>query len=584
MGTRAAVALLVGTLVSTLFAPLGVFGGAAIKLADIENPKVVTGGKIGRYGGTLVTAETSDPRTLNSIISQETTSSIPISRVFDGLVETNFDTTEVEPALAESWTTSPDGRTWTFKLRKGVRFNDGVEVTADDVVFNMEAAFTPNVSTTRKDTLAVAGKPMKWRKVDGYTIEFRTEQPFGAFLRAIGFNVLPKHKLEAALKAGAAEFNKTWGVNTPPRQIVGTGPFIIQTYVPGERIVFLRNPKYWKVDAAGNRLPYLARHVQLILSNQDAVRLKFQAGETDVYGPRPREAAEFKAGEKAGNYTVYEPGATAATEVLEFNMDARGIKSPKRDWFMNTKFRQAVAYAVDRSAIANQVYAGRAKPQFGPITPAIKFFYNPKVKEYGYDPARAEALLAEAGFKKGPDGVMRDAGGNPVEFTLITGSTNLDRVAICNIVRQDLGKLGIKVTVAPEAFNTLLGRYNSFNWESILIGFTGGLDPYTSQSIWKSSGIFHDWMPNQAKPTFEWEAEIDKLFDQAATTLDQNKRKQLYNRFQEIVAEQQPFVYFVNAQLAVAARNTLANMSPSAVASPGATWNIDRIFYTVPFR
>ena len=582
MSTRAAIAMVVAPLVLTLFAPLGVFGGAPVKLPDIEHPKVVTSGKIGRYGGTLVTAETSDPRTLNSIISQETSSSIPISRVFDGLVETDYNTTEVEPALAESWTVSPDGRTWTFKLRKGVKFHDGVELTSDDVAFNMEATFTPNVSTTRKDTLAVAGKPMKWRKIDTYTIEFRTEQPFGAFLRAIGFNVLPKHKLEAALKAGAAEFNKTWGVNTPPREFAGTGPFIIQSYVPGERIVFLRNPKFWKVDAQGNRLPYLARHVQLILPNQDSVKLKFQAGETDVYALRPGEFAEFKAGEKSGKYTVYEPGPTAGISVLEFNMDLRGIKPPKRDWFMNTKFRQAVAYAVDRSAITNQVFAGRARPQFGPITPANKFFFNPNVKQYTYDPARAEALLAEAGFKKGSDGVMRDAGRNPVEFTLGVSSQFADGVAICNIIRQDLGKLGIKVTLVPEAFNTLLGRYTSFNWEAILIGFTAGLDPYTSQSIWKSSGIFHDWSPNQPKPMFEWEAEIDRLFDQAATTLDQNRRKQLYGRFQEIVAEQQPFVFFVNVQLAVAARNTLANMSPSAFAGP--TWNIARIFYTVPFR
>ncbi len=171
------------------------FGGAPAKLPDIENPKVVTSGKIGRYGGTLVTAETSDPRTFNSNLSQDTSSSIPISRVFDGLVETNFDTTEVEPALAESWTTSPDGRTWSFKLRMGVRFLDGVEVTADDVAFNMDAAFTPNVATTRKDPLVIAGKPVKWRKIDTYTVEFKTDQPFGPFLRTITFNILPKHKL-----------------------------------------------------------------------------------------------------------------------------------------------------------------------------------------------------------------------------------------------------------------------------------------------------------------------------------------------------------------------------------------------------
>jgi peptide/nickel transport system substrate-binding protein len=583
MRTTTTVSLVIVVLTLTLSGPQSVLGGAAARLPDIENPKVVKTGKIGRSGGTLITGEISDPRTFNSIVAQETSSSIPLSRVFDPFVQTNFDTTEVEPGLAESWATSADGRTWTFRLRKGVRFHDGVEVTADDVVFNMVAAFTPGVQTSRRDVLTIAGKPIKWRKVDAGTVEFQTAEPFGAFLRAMTINILPKHKLETALRAGGAEFNKTWGVNTPPREIVGTGPFIMQSYTPGERIVFLRNPRYWKVDAQGNRLPYLARHVQLIVANLDALRLKFQAGETDVYTVRPRDFAEFKAREQPDKYTIYEPGPTASTEFLVLNANPQGIKPPKLTWFSNAKFRQALSYAIDRSAVASQVYGGRAQPQFGPITPANKAFFNPKVKQYPHDVGRAEGLLAEAGFKRGPDGALRDAAGNPVEFTVATNSDNTDRVAIGNVVRQDLAKLGIKITLAPEAFNTLVGKLTGgFNWEAIILGFTGGLDPHTSQNIWKSSGSLHEWWPKQDKPATAWEAEIDRLYDQAATTLDQNRRKQLYNRFQEIVAEQQPLIYFVNVQLSVAARNTLANISPSGFG--GSTWNIEQIFYTVPFR
>ncbi len=585
MNMRTAAVWVIGMLVLTLGAPPGAGGATPVKLPDIENPKVMKGGKIGRSGGTLITGEISDPRTFNSIVAQETSSTAPLSRVFDGIVETNFDTTEVEPALAESWTVSPDGKTWTFKLRKGVRFHDGVELTAADVVFNLEAAFTPGVQTSRRDVLTIAGKPIKWRKVDAYTVEFKTEEPFGPFLRTITSNILPKHKLEAALRAGAAEFNKTWGVNTRPQDIVGTGPFIMQSYVPGERIVFLRNPRYWKIDAQGNRLPYLARHVQLIVTNLDALRLKFQAGETDVYGVRPREFAEFRAREESGKYTIHEPGPTAGTEFLVLNMNPQGVKPPKLTWFSNVKFRQAISYAIDRSAVANQVYGGRARPQFGPITPANKVFFNPNVKQYPHDLARAEALLAEAGFKKGPDGVLRDAGGTPVEFVVATNSENADRVAIGNVVRQDLARIGIKVALVPEAFNTLVGKLTGgFNWEGIILGFTGGLDPHTSQNIWKSTGSLHEWWPKQEKPATPWEAEIDRLYDQAATTLDQSRRKQLYNRWQEIVAEQQPLIYFVNVFLSVAARNTLANLRPSAFAIPGATWNIEQIFYTVPFR
>ncbi len=583
MDRRTVIVWVVSAAMIAVFAPAGAITGAPAKLPDLDNPKVFPGGKVGRYGGTLITSEISDPRTFNLIVAQETSSTVPLGRVFDGLVETNFDTTEVEPALAESWTVSPDGKTWTFKLRKGVRFHDGVEFTADDVVFNMEAAFTPGVQTSRRDVLTIAGKPIKWRKIDTYTVEFKTDTPFGPFLRSIGSGILPKHKLESALKAGAAEFNKTWGVNTPPQEIVGTGPFVMQSFVTGQRIIFLRNTKYWKVDAAGNRLPYLARHVHTIVPNLDASRLKFQAGETDIYSVRPREFAEFKAGEGSGNYTVFEAGPASGTEFLVFNQNPAGVKDPKLAWFSNSKFRQAISQGLDRTAVANQVYGGRAKPQYTALTSANKFFFNGNTKQYPYDVARAEALLAEAGFKKGPDGALRDAQGNVVEFTLSTNADNNDRVAIGNLVRQDLSKLGIKVNFAPEAFNTLVGKLTgTFNWEAIIIGLTAGLDPHTSQNIWKSTGSLHMWYPKQEKPTSTWETEIDRIYDQAATTVDQNKRKQLYNRWQEIVGDQQPLIYFVNTLTSYGVRNTLDNSRPSSYG--GATWNIEQIFYKVPFR
>ncbi len=578
-----------GMLVLALSAPWGLVQGAPPKLSDIENPKVMAGGKVGRYGGTLVTSEISDPRTFNRIVAQETSSTVPLSRLFEGLVEVNYDTTEVEPALAESWTVSPDGKTWTFKLRKGVKFHDGVEFTANDVDFTLKAIFTEGVQTSSRDVLTIAGKPIRWRIVDAHTVEIKTEQPFGPFLRVMASNVpiLPKHKLEAALKVGGAEFNKSWGVNTPPREIVGTGPFVMQVYTPGERILFLRNPNYWKVDQAGNRLPYLARHVHMIVPNLDTSGLKFKAGETDTYSVRPREFSEFKAGERSGNYTVIEAGPAASTEFVVFNQNPAGIKAPKLSWFSNVKFRQAVSYAVDRTAVANQVYGSRAQPQYGPITPANKIFFNAKTKQYPYDLARAEALLAEAGFKKGPDGALRDAQGNVVEFTLSTNADNNDRVAIGNLFRQDMTKLGINVSFAPEAFNTLVGRLvGTFNWEAIIIGLTGSLDPHESQNIWKSPGSLHMWQPKQNAPATPWETEIDRLFDQGATTVDQKKRTQFYNRWQEIAGDQQPIIYFVNIQTSYAARNTLDNIRPAPFAAIYGitTWNIAQIFYKVPFR
>jgi len=550
-------------------------------LPDVPNPMVVDAPEAGRFGGTFVTASITDPRTFNILVAQETSSTGPLGNLFEALVETNRVSTEVEPSLAESWTVSRDGRTWQFKMRKGVQWFDGKPVTADDVVFTLDAAFTDGVQSSLKDVLTIAGKKIGYKKIDDMTVEFRTDEPFGPFLRTIGFSIVPKHKLEGALKAGAAEFNRTWGINTNPREIIGNGPFMMHTYIPGQRILFVRNSKYWRVDKKGQRLPYLARQVVEIVPNQDAQRLKFMARETDSYGARPREFAELRAQQQAGNFTIFDGPPTFSTEFVVFNQNPTGVRAPKLTWFQNVKFRQAVSHAIDRDAISRQVYAGRAAAQYSPVSPANKFFYNPSTRKYNLDLAAAERLLREAGFTKGADGMLRDSANNVVEFVLSTNAENNDRVAIGNLVRQDLTKLGMRVTFAPEAFNTLVGKLvGTFQWEAIIIGLTGGLEPHTGQNVWKSAGSLHMWWPKQEKPATEWEAEIDRLFDQGATTVDQNKRKQIYNRWQEIVAEQSPIIYFTTTLTQPAFRNTLANFSPA----PLAFFDIETIYYRTPYR
>ena len=554
---------------------------AKLTLPDVPNPMVVEASDIGRFGGTFVVTSISDPRTFNTLVAQETSSTVPLGYAFEGLVETNRFSTEVEPSLGESWTVSKDGRTWRFKMRAGVQWFDGKPVTADDVIFTLDAAFTQGVQSSLPDVLTIAGKKIGYKKIDQMTVEFKTDEPFGPFLRTIGFSILPKHKLEGAIKQGAAEFNRTWGINTNPREIIGNGPFVMHSYTPGQRILFVRNSKYWRVDKKGQRLPYLARLVVEIVPNQDAGRLKFLAKETDSYGARPREFAELRTQQQAGNFTIFDGPPTSSTEFVVFNQNPAGVRAPKLTWFQNVKFRQAVSHAVDRDAIIRQVYAGRATAQFSPVSPSNKFFFNPNTRKYPYDLARAEVLLREAGFAKGADGFLRDSAGNIVEFVLSTNAGNQDREAIGNLVRQDLTKLGMRVTFAPEAFNTLVGKLvGTFQWEAIIIGLTGGFEPHNGQNVWKSTGSLHMWWPKQERPQTDWETEIDRLFDQGATTIDQNKRKQIYNRWQEIVAENVPFIYFTTTLTQPAFRNTLANFSPA----PAAFFDIETIYYRTPYR
>ncbi len=580
-----AVFLVVGMLILALFATVAVGQGAAPKLPDIPNPKVATEApEIGRYGGTFVVAQFSDPRTFNPVVAQESSSTSVIGAIFDGLVDTNYITNEIEPALAESWVVSKDALTWTFTLRQGVRWSDGKPLTVDDVVFSYQAIFTEGVQSSGRDTLTFEGKPLRFRKLDDRRVQFSTEKPIGVLLRVIGHSIIPKHKLANALAKGGAEFNKTWGINTPPSEIVGTGSFVMQSYVPGQRVTYLRNPLYWRVDRKGNRLPYLTRYVRLIVPNQEAYRLKFLAGETDAYGARPREFAEFKQGERAGNYTIYDgPENFGTGDFLVLNQNPAGISPPKLTWFQDVRFRRALNHAIDRNTIVQQIAAGRATPAWGPVSVGNKLYYNPNLPRYPYDLNRAQQLLAEAGYRKGPDGFLHDPQGNIVEFTLTTNAGNMDREAEGNILRQDFTKLGIKVTFVPEEFNSLVGKLvGTFKWDAIIISISGGgSEPVTGRNVWPSSGSLHMWHPKQEKPVTDWEAEIDRLFDQATREVDQNKRKQLYFRWQEIMATQVPMLFFSNFKSQPALRNTLGNVK---IGLEGATGELDTRYYKGPYK
>lgn len=538
--------------------------------------------EIGRYGGTFVAAQSSEPRTFNPIVSTDGVTDAVLAPVFQSLVEQNYLTGEIEPALAESWAVINSGRTWTFTLRQGVQWSDGRPLTVDDVVFSLEAVFVPGVATRYRSHFTFDGKPIRWQRLDERRIQFVIDQPLGLFLRFIlQLPLVPKHRLQEALARGPATFNSTWGVNTPPREIIGTGPFIMQSYAFGERIVYLRNPNYWKVDRQGGRLPYLTRLVYLIVPGLEASRLKFLARETDVYFARPREFTELKQGEQAGNYTMYDGPESFLVGYLLLNQNPKGLAPPKLSWFQEVRFRRALSHAIDRNTILTQVYAGRATSAWGPVSIGNRLYYNSNLAQYPYDLDRAQQLLAEAGFRKAGDGVLRDGQGTPVEFTINVGAQFPDEVAIGNILRQDFARLGIRVTYAPEPFSSLITRLDTYRWEALIIGYRADIEPGTRRDIWMSSGAFHDWHPKQETPATTWEAEIDRIFEEVAREVDQNKRRQRYFRFQEIFAQQVPMLPLVYQKTQPAVRNTLGNIK---IGLQGGIGRLESRYYRAPYR
>lgn len=563
-----------------------------LSLPGIPNPGVAAyAPEIGKAGGTYVVSSISDPRTFNAIVAQDTASTAVSDVVNEGLVDQDYITGEMQPALAESWTVSQDGRTWTFTLRQGIVFSDGTPITTADVAFSAQAVFADGVDSSVPDLLTFQDQPLRWRVLDARRIQFITPRslcPVGTFLRLIAaLPVMPRHKLAAALAKGGAEFTRTWGINTNPRDIVGSGPFLLQSYVPGQRITMLRNPNYWSVDKKGQRLPYLTRYVTLIVPNLEQSRLKFLAGETDAYGARAREFAELRAQERQGNFTVYDGPEGLGSEFLVLNQNPAGVgtgglTAQQLSWFQDVRFRRALNHAVDRGTIVQQIYAGRATPAWSPVSSGNRLYHNARTTQYPYNLERAQQLLAEAGYRKGADGLLRDAQNNVVEFTISTNAGNPDREAIGNILRQDFVKLGMRVTFAPEAFPSLVSKLTgSYKWQAIVIGLTGTLEPQNGRNVYLSSGDLHMWRPNQDRPATEWEAEVDRLFEQSSCETDAAKRKTAYDRWQQIYSDQAPMMWFANPKTQPAVRNTIGNIK---LGIGGATGTLETRYYKTVYR
>jgi peptide/nickel transport system substrate-binding protein len=531
----------------------------------------------GPRGGTLRFAVSAEPKSFNPIIAKETSSTAITGQIFDGLIRRDAESLEFLPALAKSWETSPDGKTWTFHLREGVRWSDGQPFTADDVLFTLDLIYDEKVDTTAREILKVDGKPFQYDKADAQTVRITTPTPFGPFLDAIlGISIVPKHKLEAAWKAGT--FNSTWQVNTPPAEVVGTGPLMLTQYAPGEKLLLGRNPYYWRLAADGQQLPLTEGRIVQFVPDQNATLLRFKNGETDSLGVRAEDWATLEKEQQAGNFKTMNLGPTWGSTYISFNMNPRATKVPayKRAWFARKEFRQAVSYAINRDSMVKTVYRGLARPLWSPVSEANKTFYNPNVTKYPHDPEKAKALLAGLGFKdKNGDGILEDGAGHEVAFVLLVSNQSTQGKDMVTIIQDDLKKVGIRVTPSPVEFNAIVTRLESGDdWECVSIGFTAGPEPHTGKSVWTSPGPLHLWNPRQSKPATPWEAEIDQIFSQAAQEIDPAKRKALYDRWQVIATEEVPLILLVTPDALAAIRNRVQNARPTALSL---FWNGDEL-------
>ena len=493
------------------------------------------------------------------------------------LVRVNRSTDAIEPALAERWALSPDGLTYTLSLRHDVRFSDGAPFTAADVLFTARVLFDTRVDSPLASTLRVDGKPLTFAAPDDFTVTVSLPSAFAPGLRLLdNMPILPRHKLEEALNAGS--LREKARVGSTLDELAGLGPFKLVEHVAGQRLVFIRNPYYWRKDDHGRPLPYLDRLTVAILPDQNTEAVRLGAGEIDLMSNgdiRPDDYATFKRLSDEGRLKLMDAGIGLDPNFLWFNLTPQGKVAP---WLRDRRARQAISFAVDRQVMADTVYLGAAVPIYGPVSPGNKVWFSPSAPQYPHDASRARELLAAAGLSdRDSDGMLEDAVGRPARFSVMTQKGNTLRERGAAMIQEHLRLIGISVDIVALDVRTLQTRWMSGDYESIYMGAqASATDPALNADFWLSSGPFHFWNPGQRVPATEWEARMDAMMRRQAEASALEERQQLFAGVQQIMGEELPAIYFVAPRVTIAVSPRVSNAAPVQQA-PQLLWSADTL-------
>jgi len=503
----------------------------------------------------------SDPKTFNPALVADPDSETIRYLTGGVLVRLNRQTQQLEPELATAWKVSKDGKTITFQLRQGVRFSDGTPFGAQDVQFTMTVLMDPMLHSPTGDA-------------------FRSGQG------KISAAILTPNRISLTFPAPVAGLEKLFdqvaimSASSPKKEMAVLGPFYVAEYKPGAYVALHRNPNYWKHDDAGRALPYLDAVKLEIQSNRDIEMLKFSRNEIHLINAM--DADYFDRLARSAPDKVHDAGPSLDSEMMWFNQASEAsIASYKLEWFRSRNFRQAVSLSINRDDLCKVVYGGHAIPARGPVSPANKYWFNTQLPQARFDQEDALRLLQEDGFRL-VDGRLVDRGGHPVQFSIITNAGNRSRERMVSMIQADLRAIGMQVNVVTLDFPSLIQRISeAFNYEAAMLGLTNvELDPNEQMNVWLSSSDQHQWNPRQSSPATSWEAEIDRLMRVQASAMDDKTRKRAFDRVQEIVADELPFIYLVNQNALVGVSPALQGVVPVA-ARPQTYWDIEHIRFSV---
>lgn len=484
-------------------------GNDSVQQVNITE-KVEESGAAPAYGDIMVEGSIGDASNLVPLLSTDSTSHGIASMIYNGLVKYDKDLNIVGD-LARSWDISEDGLVITFHLRKGVQWHDGHPFTAADVLFTYQVTVDPGTPT------AYSGDFLKVKKaeaLDDYTFRVTYEKPFAPALTSWSASILPRHLLEGK------------DITSSPlsRYPVGTGPYMFKEWKTGQKIVLISNPDYFEGR------PYIDGYILRIIPDMATMFLELRAKGIDRMNLTPLQyTRQTESRLFHRNFNKYRYLSFSYT-YLGFNL--------KNPLFKDKRVRQAIGYAINKEEIIQGVLIGLGRVATGPFIPGT-WVYNPDVKRYRYDPDQARRLLAEAGWKDTDGDGILDKNGSPFAFEIITNQGNELRAKCAEIMQRRLADIGINVKIRIIEWAAFIKEFiNKRRFDATILGWTVPLDP-DIYDVWHSSKTG----PDELNFISFKNSEVDKLLEKGRGTFDRNERKRCYNRIQEIMAEELPYIF-----------------------------------------
>jgi peptide/nickel transport system substrate-binding protein len=511
-------------------------------------------------GGELRFCLRMEPKTFDPLKVEDEASAAIRYLTGGTLVRIDRQTQELEPELAAAWKVSKDGRQISFRLRSGIVFSDGTSFSAGDVAYTIQQLMDPALHSATGDA-------------------------FRSGTGSVETKVISPTQISVTFPAPVAELDRLFdqvailSQHSPKRELAVLGPFMLANYKAGASVLLKRNPNYWKTDEQGRKLPYLDSIRMDIQPNRDVEMLRFKRGEVDLINSLDSEYFDKLAA--TAPQVVHDAGPSLDSEQLWFNEVPKApIPDYKKAWFRSAEFRRAVSEAINREDLSRIVFHGHAEPAAGPFSPSNKFWFNSKLKPLAFDSDGALKALQSAGFRM-ENGTLKDKAGNAVVFSIITNAGSKPRERMAVLIQDDLQKIGIHVNVVTLDFPSLIERMTqSFDYEAIILGLTNvDLDPNGEMNVWLSSAENHQWNPQEKVPETAWEAEIDRLMRLQASASDLKKRKEAFDRVQEIVVEEEPFIFLINKN-SLSAVSTRVRGAVPVILSPQTFWNAERLTVT----